>query len=129
MSYASYDKDDRHDRSDRKRDSRRSRPPIYQEEEIIETRRGPPRSPRQDLIRRQDSDDVEEVQRDFPPPGEGAYVKRRSTYRDPNPPRRARSDGRRDRDSDYYGGGGRRSRGHDDRRGEESVYNYIAILY
>ena len=113
MSY--YDDNDapRRHRSGRDRDSRRSRP-VYEEEEIIEKRRGPPRQEVQthrELIRRQDSDDIEEVQRDFPP-GEG--FGRRGAYRDPYPPRRTRSDGRRDRDYDGYGGG--RRRGYDDRK-------------
>ena len=116
MSYYDDDAPRRH-RSGRDRDSRRSRP-VYEEEEIIEKRRGPPRQEVQthrELIRRQDSDDIEEVQRDFPP-GEGFYG-RRDAYRDPYPPRRARSDGRRDRDYDGYGGG-RKSKGYDDRRGK-----------
>ena len=103
---------------------RRSRP-VYEEEEVIEKRRGPPRqevTTHRELIRRQDSDDIEEVQRDFPP-GEGFYG-RRGPYRDPYPPRRARSDGRRDRDYDAYGGG-RRSRGYDDRRGTISIHAIV----
>ena len=108
----------RRHKSGRDRDSRRSRP-VYEEDEIIEKRRGPLRQEVQthrELIRRQDSDDIEEVQRDFPP-GEG-YGRRGTAY----PPRRARSDGRRDRDYDSYGGG-RRSRGYDDRRGGILTHN------
>ena len=110
----------RRHRSARDRDSRRNRP-VYEEEEIIEKRRGPLRQEVQthrELVRRQDSDDVEEVQREFPP-GEG-FSGRRGAYRDPYPPRRARSDGRRDRDYDAYGGGGR-SRGYDDKRRTVSI--------
>ncbi|MCJ1485110.1 hypothetical protein MMC06_005283 [Schaereria dolodes] len=82
MSYASYDQEvPRRHRSHRERRSR----PVYEEEEIIESRHGPPRgAPRQmSLIRREDSDEsVEEVRRDFPPPNDGTYVKRRTTVRD-----------------------------------------------
>ena len=108
MSYYDDDPPRRH-KPGRDRDSRRNRP-VYEEEEIIEKRRGPLRQDVQthrELVRRQDSDDIEEVQRDFPP-GEG--LGRRGA----NPPRRARSDGRRDRDYDSYGG--RKSRGYDDKR-------------
>ncbi len=126
MSYYDDDAPHRH-RSGRDRDSRRSRP-VYEEEEIIEKRRTHPRQEVQthrELIRRQDSDDIEEVQRDFPP-GEG-FSGRRGAYRDPYPPRRARSDGRRDRDYDSYGGG-RRSKGHDDRRGTASVFTVLKAI-
>lgn len=121
MSYYDDDQDaPRRHRSGRDRDSRRNRP-VY-EEEIIEKRRGPARQesqPHRELIRRQDSDDVEEVQRAFPP-GEGFHGRRGSQY----PPRRARSDGRRDRDHDAHGGG-RRSRGYDDRRGRTYLPDII----
>ena len=92
-----YDRRDRRDRKDRDRDrpksSRRERPPAYEEEEIIEARRGPARDrdPRDlkagALIKRpQDSDSessVEDIQRD--------YIPRRR--RDFEQPRRAKSHG------------------------------------
>ena len=99
-----YDDDDRDDRRDRRRErdkggrdrqksSRRDRPPAYEEEEIIEARRGPARDrdPRAGaLVRRpQDSDSdssVEDIPRDSIP-GHGRRRK------DNNPPRRARSHG------------------------------------
>ena len=103
-----YDDDDRDDRRDRRRDRdrkdrdrpkshRRERPPAYEEEEIIEARRGSardrdPRDPRAGaLIKRpQDSDSessVEDIQRDYIP---GSYDRRRGGQ---DPPRRARSHG------------------------------------
>ncbi len=107
-----YDDDDRDDRKDRRRDrdrrdrdrdrpksSRRERPPVYEEEEIIEARRGPARDPRDRgdprggaLIRRPKDDDSdsadEDIQRDFPPGG--GYGRRGN---DRGPPRRAKSHG------------------------------------
>ena len=126
MSY-DYDPQDAPRRRKTER-SRRDRP-VY-EEEIIETRNGPPRGGRTtDLARRprDDSDSIEEIQREFPP-GEGAYVRRRTTVRDKyaTGPGRARSIDRGYED-DYYEvdarrsdtaiGGGRRRGGRDsDRR-------------
>lgn len=108
-----YDDDDQDDRRDRRRDrdrgdrdrdrpksSRREKPPpMYEEEEIIEARRGPARDPRDRgdprggaLIRRPKNDDSdsadEDIQRDFPPGG--GYGRR--GY-DRAPPRRAKSHG------------------------------------
>lgn len=106
-----YDDDDRDDRRDRRRDrdrkdrdrdrhkgSRRERPPVYEEEEIIEARRGPARDPRDRgdprggaLIRRpkdDDSDSAEDIPREFPPGG--SYGRRGN---DRGPPRRAKSHG------------------------------------
>ena len=98
--------DDRDDRRDRRRDKdrrdrpkshRRERPPAYEEEEIIEARRGPardrdprdPRDPRMSALvpRARDSSEssVEEIDRGFPP---AAGYGRRGP-----PPRRARSHG------------------------------------
>lgn len=102
-----YDDDDRDDRRDRRRDKdrgdrdrpkshRRERPPVYQEEEIIEARRGAardrdPRDPRSGaLIRRareSSESSVEDIERDFPP--RGAYGGRRDDYG----PRRSKSHG------------------------------------
>ena len=103
-----YSDDGRDDRRERRRDrdrkdrdrpksSRRERPPAYEEEEIIEARRGPARDrdPRDlkagALVRRpQDSDSessVEDIHRDYIPGGDG---RRR---RGDDPPRRARSHG------------------------------------
>ncbi|KAA6410907.1 MAG: hypothetical protein FRX48_05217 [Lasallia pustulata] len=111
--------------------------PVYEEEEIIETSNRPRRGGRtMDLARRSrdDSDSIEEIQREFPP-GEGAYVQRRTTVRDKyaTGPGRARSIDRGYED-DYYGvdarrsdtaiGGGRRRGGRDSgrRRGRRSKY-------
>ena len=85
------DKDRDRDRSGR---SRRDAP-VYEEEEIIEARRGPardrdPRDPRAGALvprRRDDSESsVEEIDRNFPPRG---YSGRDKGY----PPRRAKSHG------------------------------------
>lgn len=67
-----------------KRRSHRSKRPVYQEE-VVESRTG--RSGRgTDLVRRRDSSDsIEEVRRDFPP--ENAYIQRRYTARDKYAPR------------------------------------------
>ncbi|MCJ1336042.1 hypothetical protein MMC09_001317 [Bachmanniomyces sp. S44760] len=139
MSY--YDDQPRRERSDRHK-SRRDRPVVYEEEEIIASRNGPP--PRNskakgELIRRQRSDSdlsIEEVERDFPP--NGAYIKRKTTTRDKYAAPRARSDdrggGRRDdyyggdprrSDTGYPGGGGRdrKSRGYDDRKSKRRDYS------
>ena len=104
--YSDEDFDDRRDRRrdrdrksrDRPKSSRRERPPAYEEEEIIEARRGPARDrdPRDAkagaLIRRpRDSDSdssVEDIHRDYIPGG-GSGRRRR----DYDPPRRARSHG------------------------------------
>lgn len=89
------------DETPRRRSHRKSRP-VY-EEEIVERRTT--KQPREtvsqqhntELIRRRDSDESveEEVRRDFPP-GDGAYIQRRTTTRDRYAPRR------RSADYDYY---------------------------
>lgn len=105
---SSYYEDDRRDdrRRDKDRGDRRRRSPVYEEEEIIEARRGPKRGgadrkdpkadPRLDprggaLVPRphesdDDYDSVEEVQRSFPPGGagygRGAKPKRSKSARD-----------------------------------------------
>ncbi|KAF2094575.1 hypothetical protein NA57DRAFT_60604 [Rhizodiscina lignyota] len=93
MSDYGYDDAPRRRRSTRVRD----RDPEY----VTETtyiQRGPGQ-PSRDLVFRGRDDDVEDIERDFPPPGS-----RRSTYRDDYaPPRRARSvGGRRYDDYDDY---------------------------
>lgn len=77
----------------RRRSTRSRRQPVY-EEEIIEKRSTRPRQ-QMEMVRRRDdsSDSVEEVRRDFPP-GDGVYVKRRTTTRDKYAAPRARSVGR-----------------------------------
>lgn len=119
-----YDDDDHDDRRDRRRDkdrrdrdrpksSRRERPPVYEEEEIIEARRGPARDPRDRgdprggaLIRRPRDDDSdsadEEIPRPFPPGG--GYGRN-----DRGPPRRAKSHGG-SRYDDYDAYDGRRGK-------------------
>ena len=91
----SYYEDDRRDDRRRHRDrgdrDRRPRSPTYEEEEIIQARRGPKGSSRGAgplVPRRRDSSEssVEEVHRDFPPGG-GSYDRRRGDYA----PRRAKS--------------------------------------
>lgn len=108
--------DDRRHRSTRDR----YRPTGYVEETYVDSRGG--NNSRMDLVRRYDdsNDEVEEVQRDFPP-GEYSYGRPRrtkvTTVREGV--RRARSVGGRD---PYYGGGYyrrddyRRSGRYDDRR-------------
>lgn len=138
MSYE-YDQQETHRRRKSER-SRRDRP-VYEEEEIIETRGGPPRGGRtMDLARRSrdDSDSIEEIQREFPP-GEGAYVQRRTTVRDKyaSAPRRARSIDR-GYEEDYYGvdarrsdpavGGGRRRGGRDSDRRRGYLFNQKTFL-
>ena len=115
------DDDDRRDdrRRDRDRDRdkdrkpSRRREPTYEEEEIIEARRGPARNRDRDddrgarggsaLVRQRQRDvsesSVEEVERDFPPEvGGGGYVRRTKKY---PPPRRTKSHGDR-YDEDSY---------------------------
>jgi hypothetical protein len=100
---------------------RSHRAPVYQEEEIVESRTSRPQR-QMELVRRPRDDStssIEEVRRDFPP-GDGAYIKRRTVVRDKYPPARARSV---DNDSyydDYSRGnrrsdGGRRSKRYDER--------------
>ncbi len=128
-----YDDDNRDDRRDRRRDkdrkdrdrpksTRRERPPAYEEEEIIEARRGPARDrdPRDSkagaLVRRpQDSDSessVEDIHRDYIPGG--GYDRRRG---DRDPPRRARSHG-----------GGRHDDPYDDRPRKKDKRRMLDLL-
>lgn len=106
---------------DRPRRSHRTQPQ-YVEETYI--RHAPARAP-QELVLRPRDDSIEDIPRNFPPPG---AEQRRPRYRDDydHPPQRARSVGRREYDDPYYddygagryarGGGGRgpRSRYDDD---------------
>lgn len=129
-----YDDDDRDDRRDRRRDrdrgdrerpksSRRDKPPVYEEEEIIEARRGPardrdPRDPRGGALVRRRRDDssssVEDIERDFPP----GYASGRRRGGNGPPPRRAKSHGAsRYDDYDSYDDKPRRK----DRRGISST--------
>jgi len=92
MSYTEYD-----DRPRRQR-SRRTREPEYVEETTY-VQRGAG-LPSRDLVYRPRDDDVEDIPRDFPPPG-AEY--RRTKYREKDyGPRRARSMGRRDYSDDDY---------------------------
>ena len=128
-SYDSYDDDSdspprhRSDHRHRDRDHDRERgdrhsKPAYKEEEIIEARGAAPvaAARRDQLIRRQMSDDsIEEVRREFPPGGDPGYTRRTA--------RRARSDGRGRydedySDDDYYGGRRKKDKRYDDRKGE-----------
>ncbi|EKG19235.1 hypothetical protein MPH_03495 [Macrophomina phaseolina MS6] len=83
-----------------RRDSRRTRTrePEYVEETYIQRGNGPPQ---RDLVYRPARDDsIEDIPRDFPPPGaEYRKTKVRENY---GPPRRARSVGRRDYYDDDY---------------------------
>ncbi|KAL8790586.1 MAG: hypothetical protein Q9195_006266 [Heterodermia aff. obscurata] len=118
--YDSYD--DYSDSPPRHRD-RRSKP-AYKEEEIIEARGAAPvaAARRDQLIRRQMSDDsIEEVRRDFPPGGDPGYARRTT--------RRARSDGRGKYDGDYsddeyYGSRRKRDKRYDDRKGGRRRRDY-----
>ncbi|KAE8443086.1 hypothetical protein EG329_002409 [Mollisiaceae sp. DMI_Dod_QoI] len=101
----SYDQvDDRRRRSHRDRDRRDDREPRYVETQETYVRSpaaaapDPPYIPRTtEIVRRpvrEDSDlSIEEVRRDFPPPGAGAYVQQRGMVRDDRygPPVRSRS--------------------------------------
>lgn len=93
------------------------RRPVYEEEEIIESRSARPQR-QMDLVRRRDesTSSVEEVRRDFAPPGEATKVYRRTTTRDKYSAPRTRSvEYDRYNDDDYRGGGGRHSRRRDDK--------------
>ncbi|EON67479.1 hypothetical protein W97_06733 [Coniosporium apollinis CBS 100218] len=105
---------------DRPRRSHRTQPQ-YVEETYI--RHAPGRAP-QELVLRPRDDSIEDIPRNFPPPG---AEQRRPRYRDDygHPPQRARSVGRREYDDPYYndygaggyargGGRGPRSRYDDD---------------
>lgn len=111
-----YEYDDPPRRSHRHRDRRDDREPRYVETQETYVRApagaAPPLAPEPpytsrttDLVRRpqrEDSDlSVEEVRRDFPPPGAGGYVSQRSMVRDDRygPPVRSRS-----ADRSSYGG-------------------------
>ncbi|KAF2151244.1 hypothetical protein K461DRAFT_280032 [Myriangium duriaei CBS 260.36] len=96
-----YDDGPRRYRSTRTRPRDRGDPDYVQETTYVERGKGPP--PR-DLVYRPTRDDsVEDIPRDFPPPGGDRY--RRDRYYEDNAPRRARSAvGRRNRyrdDDDY----------------------------
>ena len=111
------DRDKDRDRGDRDRRSK----PAYKEEEIIEARGAAPvaAARRDQLIRRQMSDDsIEEVRRDFPPGGDPGYARRTT--------RRARSDGRGKydgeySDDEYYGSRKKKDKRYDDRRGKAEI--------
>lgn len=140
MSAADYEaiddrryRSDRSDRSHRHRD-RRDEPRYVETQEVYTRVPAAPEAPyavRQtttDVVRRPvhtDSDlSVEEVARDFPPPGAGAYVQQRTMIRDDRyrgPPVRSRSA---ERGMAYgaYGGDPRRSYNDlDDRRSRQSA--------
>lgn len=95
-----YDDGPRRYRSTRTRPRDRGEPEYVQETTYVERGKGPP--PR-DLVYRPRDESIEDIPRDFPPPGGDRY--RRDRYYDDNAPRRARSAvGRRSRyrdDDDY----------------------------
>ena len=85
-------------RTTRTRPRDRGEPEFVQETTYVERGKGPP--PR-DLVYRPREESVEDIPRDFPPPGGDRYARRRDNH---PPPRRARSVGRRDyyEDDDRY---------------------------
>ena len=98
-----YDEPRRH-RSSRHRDRRDDREPRYVETQETYVRGSAPLAPEPpyasragELVRRPDRQDsdlsIEEVRREFPPPGAGAYVQQRSMVREDRygPPMRSRS--------------------------------------
>src|SRR4051812_17857545 len=126
MSSRDYDYDDAPRRSHRHRERRDDREPRYVETQETYVR-GPagavPLAPEPpytsrttDLVRRpvrEDSDlSIEEVRRDFPPPGAGGYLSQRERY---GPPTRARS-AERSVYGDYLG---------DERRSRKGTSNLI----
>lgn len=124
-------------RTTRTRPRERGDPEFVQETTYVERGKGPP--PR-DLVYRPREDSVEDIPRDFPPPGGDRYGSRR--YDNYAPPRRARSVGRRDyHDDDGYsdyaapaaaaaaGYGAARSRGHRDRRSDRRDRDYDSEDY
>jgi len=101
----------------RRHGSRRTRerePEYVAETTYVE--RGAKGAPIRDLVYRSREDSIEDIPRDFPPPG-AEY--RQTRYREAYQPRRARSVGRRDYDdrSDYAYARSDRGRGHYDDRG------------
>jgi len=112
-----YDYDDR----PRRHGSRRTRerePEYVAETTYVE--RGTKGAPVRDLVYRTREDSIEDIPRDFPPPG-AEY--RQTRYRETYQPKRARSVGRRDYDdrSDYAYARSDRGRGrYDDRGGYHS---------
>ena len=119
MSYADYDTQER----PRRQKSYRHREPDFYEEEVIEKKGN--RERQLSLVRRRDDsvDSVEEVQRNFPPGGDGTYVQRRTKVRNEYPPRRARSE----RGGRYDDEGGRR-KARDDRRSKARPTHSLPIL-
>ena len=116
----------------RHRSHRQSRRPVYEEEEVIETRSSRPQR-QMDLVRRPRDDStssVEEVRRDFPP-GDGANVYRRTTVRDKYGAPRARSVEHSYNDDRYADSrrseGGRRSGGRRDDRGRPDASMILMI--
>nr|POE47542.1 hypothetical protein CFP56_00873 [Quercus suber] len=96
-----YDEDEpRRYRNVRTRQRDRDEPDYVREETYIERGKGP--GPR-DLVFRGRDESVEDIPRDFPPPGRD----RRSNYDDYPPARRARSVGARSRYDDDYSDDGR----------------------
>ncbi|OCK80330.1 hypothetical protein K432DRAFT_382304 [Lepidopterella palustris CBS 459.81] len=109
-----YDYDDRSHRHSVSRRTREREPEYVSETTYIE--RGGRGVPVRDLVYRGREDSIEEISRDFPPPG-GEY--RQTRYRESYEPRRTKSVGRRDyddRSEDTYSHRhhrGRRSRDYD----------------
>lgn len=98
-----YDDGPRRYRSTRTRPRERGDPDYVQETTYIERGKG---APPRDLVYRNRDDSVEDIPRDFPPPGDDRYRRSRGYNDDYAPPRRARSVGRRDYDDydhDYAG--------------------------
>ncbi|KAF2731173.1 hypothetical protein EJ04DRAFT_472439 [Polyplosphaeria fusca] len=113
MSEYSYDSRPRRHHSTRERE-----PEYVTETTYIE--RGGKGAPVRDLVYRPREDSVEDIPRDFPPPGGAEY--RQTKYRESYEPRRARSHGRDYYDDDYsYTRSGRGRR--DDYHERDSYYS------
>ncbi|CAK4032848.1 Hypothetical predicted protein [Lecanosticta acicola] len=96
--YDAYDDEPRRYRSVRTRPRERDEPDYVREETYIERGKGPgPRNA--ELVYRGREDSIEDIPRDFPPPGRG-YGGRRE-YDDYGPPRRSKSAGGRRYPDDY----------------------------
>ncbi|KAF2266853.1 hypothetical protein CC78DRAFT_109761 [Lojkania enalia] len=113
MSEYSYD-----DRPRRRRT--REREPEYVSETTYIERGGKGAAPVRDLVYRPREDSIEDIPREFPPPG-AEY--RQSKYRETYEPRRARSASHRDYDDDYYYARSDRGRGPRDYYDRDGYYS------
>jgi len=96
--YDGYDDEPRRYRNVRTRPRERDEPDLVREEVYIE--RGKGTGPRgAELVYRGRDDSIEDIPRDFPPPGRSS---RRSEYADSSAPRRSKSTGGRRYDDDDY---------------------------